>query len=185
MLLFKKGNSRTRRINKLRREYQQETQEYFNPDKSTFISKDYLIKIFSGQVLNPNRQKNPESCPDYSYLVVCNIGLDELSEDKQHVFEGEYQDLFMKSQWFACFSTGLESAITIPKRGQILFQPQIYIRTIQEEFHFYAGSDFQYDHILDKKILTTDISLENMIKLLKNSFEQDIDKELGNLLDIR
>jgi len=180
MLLFKRGNNRDRKFNKLRKEYKLQTQGYFEPQKFNFVSRDNLIKIFEEKVVNPNRIQNPEVCSAYSYLVVCNIGIDELNEDKEYRFETGYDDLFMKSQWFAYFSTDLENAIAIPNKGQILFKPQTYVRNIQEESHFYGGSDFQFDKIVQERVLTTAVSLENMIVLLKESFFENIDKELSD-----
>lgn len=155
-------------IDKLR--YQIQTRRHFEPHKQNQVSKDDLVKILKGEVRNPHKMKRPNSTTDYGYFIICNIDLDNLQEEKERKVEGGMIDnLFYKSQWFGQFKVESKSSIVIPNEIEINFRPKRGLALVGErkDSVWSGGGFYQCDKNLGERILTSNISLNTMVELVR------------------
>jgi hypothetical protein len=153
--------------------YQIQTRRYFEPQKQNYVDKNNLVKILKGEVRNPHKMRRPNSTTDYGYFIICNIELDNLHEEKERKFDsGMIDELFYKSQWFGQFEVESESSIIIPNEVEIDISPKrnLAIASERKGSVWSGGGFYQCDKNWGERILTSDVSLNEMLELVKEVY---------------
>lgn len=165
--------------------YQIKTYNYFEPYDETTVDSDDLLKILRGKVRNPHTLENPKSTTDYGYFVICNVGIGKLQGTKERKFEcSMIEDIFYKSQWFGQFECDSGSSIVIPNKYEIHLSSDNNLAFVSERTDcvWYGGGFYQCDKNDGDRILTTDVSLDEMVGLVKKVYSgRDISRSLDKL----
>ncbi len=152
---------------------------YFEPYNETFVSRNNLHRILSGQVKNPHRVKNPDSKTGYSFFVVCNREIGELQETKTRKFGHDLDfDFFYNNncEWFARFCSVRESRIIVPNRYVLILDIEKEKALVDPSPESSLNSGYlHYDHCINNRVLTTNVSLDALKgMLLETQLKNDL-----------
>jgi len=143
------------------------SRNHFDPSSQEFVSPEDLVKILEGQVTNSNSK-------DSVYFIVYRNGIDSLQGEgtiRVHSLTNVIDDVFNKSEWFGKFIVEGQSQIIVPKRYNLLVNPQkkqIYLQAT-ERARYYGSGNLQLDKDLFTRILRTDIGFEELRELVNST----------------
>ncbi|MBT4936724.1 hypothetical protein HON22_02290 [Candidatus Peregrinibacteria bacterium] len=163
--------------------YKIKTQNYFEPYNQNYINREDLAKVLRGEVRNPHKIERIGSHTDYAYFIICNTGLSELKEEKERKFNGNMIDFFYNSQWFGQFTVDSGLSIIIPNAIEINCDPiKNYAITSKREDPAWSKEGFyQCDKNWNEKILTSNVTLNEMITLVRDTYPlKDFSNSLNN-----
>jgi hypothetical protein len=166
-----------------RLKYKYQTKNYFEPHIQTQVDESDLAKILQGQVINPRKIEKPNSTTDFSYFIICNNELNNSDETKKLKFDGDMiDDLFNVSEWFGLFKLEFGSGIVVPNEYQFKFSPKhksIFKYRLQRSA-WAGGGFYQADKNTGTKILTSNISKDNLIFMFESLYNIEKDSEYNS-----
>jgi len=102
--------------------YRRETRGFFNPDLNIDVSRNQLLQILSGDIVNPYRLSDPKKQVDYSFML---LGVQEQSPlnswaGKKWSSSG-YENAHLYSEWYAKISCSKDSHVVFPKQNLVFY----------------------------------------------------------------
>ena len=160
----------------------------FRPSEAMHISIYEIKQILEGKVLGPDCTSKKKSLYDYSYFLVCNLGIDSLQEVKERdtsefICGKGFIDSFYSTQWFGKLSIQRSSQVIFPETKQILdFQikeslfPSMRLSICSDiQNNVWAGGGYmQTDKDLHQRLITTDVSAVEFKTLIREYYMGDM-----------
>jgi len=126
-----------------------------------------LVKILKGGVAKPADLR------DATYFVVCRNGIEQLSGEGRIVVDGlkrVVSDVFDKSAWFGKFGPD-KIRIIVPGRYDLAVNPvekQVLLEASANACYYNSGN-LQLDKDYSKRVLRTDIGVEELKRIVVSS----------------